>query len=84
MHQRNTGRARADRPGSLRLQTQISKSDIQIRLSLLPKPQRFTAQKKVLEKSVYFVWLWVDTNRQGTMMRVSDEQQPTKEHEDDN
>jgi hypothetical protein len=57
MHQRNTGRARADRPGSLRLQTQISKSDIQIRLSLLPKPQRFTAQKKVLEKSVYFVWL---------------------------
>jgi hypothetical protein len=60
------------------LQTHISKSDIQIRLSALPKPQRFTAQKKVLKKTVYFVWLWVDANRQGTMIRVSDEQHPTQ------
>jgi hypothetical protein len=47
-------------------------------LSALPKPQRFTAQKKVLKKSVYFVWLCLDANRQATMMRVSDEQHLTR------
>jgi hypothetical protein len=44
----------------------------------LPKPQRFTAQKKGLKKSVYFVWLWLDTNRQGTMIPPSDEQHLTQ------